>query len=989
MLVTLCDYKQSVTLIADSGVQFLDFGLTPQSSPGVGRFVRKTANGPLLRLSWDAAHLRYTLAGDARNQPEVVKPESTLDLHHSLSLLDGVWLPLPFFRFNPPRTFVEGPDNWARVQIRKLETPDSAGNSHRVTLAFDSQTRSNDPATLAPVENDVLNGTRFALAWQDNELTDFLDQTWIDGWLREAFIQALHQHEPRSEQDLAQAMRMFEYQGHWLNIVAMLGEQLVVPEVKLVTTTLSTPAIPVDLILDVGNTHTCGVLIEDHGDANDGLRQTAEVQVRSLSQPQFLNAPMFTSRVEFAQTRFGKQHFSVESGRENAFIWPSLVRVGDEARKLAMQRTGTEGYSGLSSPRRYLWDETPTVQSWRFSQLNGKSQREPLATASPLMNLMNDDGEPLFNLPQDERMPVFTPHYSRSTLMTHMLCELLAQALGQINSVATRLRLGFPASPRQLRTLILTLPSAMPKQEREIFRRRMSDALALVWKALGWHPQDDEFDARQCRIPLPQIQMAWDEASCGQLVWLYNEAIAHYRGQTETLFAALARPDRPEDPDIARERTLRVASMDLGGGTTDMAITQYQLDDGSGGNVKITPRLLFREGFKVAGDDVLLDIIQRCVLPALQTHLQRAGVNDATALMATLFGDSGRLDALAVLRQQTTLQLFIPIGHAILAAWEQSDTADPFAGLHATFGELLEQPLTRSVLNYINQAVEHALPAESKTFDVLSVPMAVTFRDLHDAMLAGEFTLAAPLHALCEAITHYTCDVLLITGRPGCLPGVQALIRYLQPVPVSRMVWLDRYPVHEWYPFSQQGRIGNPKSTAAVGAMLCSLALDLRLPHFNFKAADIGAYSTVRYLGVLDKTVNTLSDENIWYQDLDLDKPGVTLDARLHFPLRGSVTLGFRQLANARWPATPLYTLSINSPELAKVIAGDGVLQVRLALQGGTNTEGARSFSLNDAWLADGTPVSPQALTLKLNTLADRRHRGSHYWIDSGSVYLA
>ncbi|VTP68554.1 Uncharacterized protein conserved in bacteria, putative virulence factor [Leclercia adecarboxylata] len=39
--------------------------------------------------------------------------------------------------------------------------------------------------------------------------------------------------------------------------------------------------------------------------------------------------------------------------------------------------------------------------------------------------------------------------------------------------MATRLRLGFPASPRQLRTLILTLPSAMPKQEREIFRRRM------------------------------------------------------------------------------------------------------------------------------------------------------------------------------------------------------------------------------------------------------------------------------------------------------------------------------------------------------------------------------------------------------------------------------------------------------------------------------------------------------------------------------------
>lgn len=53
MLVNLCDYKQSVTLIANSGVQFLDFGLTPQDTASNGRFVRKTANGPLLRLDFD------------------------------------------------------------------------------------------------------------------------------------------------------------------------------------------------------------------------------------------------------------------------------------------------------------------------------------------------------------------------------------------------------------------------------------------------------------------------------------------------------------------------------------------------------------------------------------------------------------------------------------------------------------------------------------------------------------------------------------------------------------------------------------------------------------------------------------------------------------------------------------------------------------------------------------------------------------------------
>ncbi len=580
MLVNLCDYKQSVTLIANSGVQFLDFGLTPQESAHYGRFVRKTANGPLLRLDFDLTSGRYTLPGRAGGQPEVVKPESTQTLHYSLDVLDGIWLPLPFLRFNPPRTFIDGPDNWARIQVRKLSEPDSAGNTHRITLAFDSQLAKNMPAALAPCENDLLNGTRFALAWRDEEVADFLDQTWIDGWLRESFLQYASQVENRPEQAIQQALRSFEYQAHWLNLLTLLGEQLTVPEVKFVTHTLSTPAIPVDLILDVGNTHTCGVLIEDHGDANDGLRQTAELQVRSLSEPQYLNDPLFTSRVEFSEARFGKQHFSVESGRDDAFVWPSIVRVGDEARALAMQRVGTEGSSGISSPRRYLWDETPALQDWRFSQIHGKTQREPLATAFPLMNLMNDDGQPLFRLPHEERLPVFSPQYSRSTLMTHMLCEILAQALGQINSVATRLRLGFPASPRQLRTLILTLPSAMPKQEREIFRQRMFEALALVWKAMGWHPQDEDFTTPKQReksvVPVPEIQMEWDEASCGQLVWLYNEAISHYAGRTESFFNALARPDRQPEPGVVPGRALRVASIDIGGGTTDMAIVHYQ-----------------------------------------------------------------------------------------------------------------------------------------------------------------------------------------------------------------------------------------------------------------------------------------------------------------------------------------------------------------------------------------------------------------------------
>lgn len=73
---------------------------------------------------------------------------------------------------------------------------------------------------------------------------------------------------------------------------------------------------------------------------------------------------------------------------------------------------------------------------------------------------------------------------------------------------------------------------------------------------------------------------------------------------------------------------------------------------------------------------------------------------------------------------------------------------------------------------------------------------------------------------------------------------------------------------------------------------------------------------------------------------------------------------------------------------MARAIAGDAVLQVKLALSGGRPGEGPEAFTLSEAWLQDGTPVPYDALSLKLNTLADRRHSGSHYWIDSGSLYL-
>ena len=78
--------------------------------------------------------------------------------------------------------------------------------------------------------------------------------------------------------------------------------------------------------------------------------------------------------------------------------------------------------------------------------------------------------------------------------MTFMLSEVLAQALAQINSPAQRLRQSHARVPRHLNSIILTVPPAMPQPERKIFEQRMRQAIGLIWKSMGWHPEDAGMD---------------------------------------------------------------------------------------------------------------------------------------------------------------------------------------------------------------------------------------------------------------------------------------------------------------------------------------------------------------------------------------------------------------------------------------------------------------------------------------------------------------
>ena len=363
MLPEIRNYGQEVTLIMNSGIQFLDFALkidwkdNQWRSKVNGCFIDPSESGALVRLIEDIDNGKF-FAPD--NLSFAVTPTQEISVEQSLKLYDGIWLPIPILRSIPPERFDKGPHNWSRVRIVNIpEGEDPDGNTHRITFAFDTKifTNMQDVAYLAPTENDVKTGAVFSLAHRSDQVSWYLEQKWITSWLIDLFQELAPQAERLKvhKDDINLEIANKAYYGHYLNILNLLADSLQLPKIKIVSNNRDDviKSIPVDMILDVGNSRTCGILIEDHVQDKDSLNRRYELEIRDLTQPEHIYNEPFESRVEFAQTFFGKEHFSLQSGRRDTFRWPSIVRVGKEASRLASRREGNEGATGLSSPKRY------------------------------------------------------------------------------------------------------------------------------------------------------------------------------------------------------------------------------------------------------------------------------------------------------------------------------------------------------------------------------------------------------------------------------------------------------------------------------------------------------------------------------------------------------------------------------------------------------------------------------------------------------------
>ncbi len=978
-----------ISLIPNTGVQFIDLGLNINEHKKYNRsfWERPKDDGSGLNV---LRALELDENGDLVDRETGAQPHSLtgyveeglyppISGVEAINTFEGQWLPIPFHRATRDG-YANGPSNWARMRIVTLAEPDSHGNTHRITLAFETEllkSPQDGQPYLAPSPKDSESSQEFALNVDEQSNAWWLKQEWVEGWLNE-LLDEYRRNNRRAALDPQEAKyRSFEHWARFLTLIGLVNRAVDVPRVRIAVP--GTQPVFVDLVLDVGNSRTYGLLIEASREEGPALTNSYELELRDLTEPEKVYREPFETRLEFALAAFGKEIWSRRGGRARAFNWPTVSRIGPEATRLALASRGTEGNTGISSPKRYLWDLRKSRREWRFNVHGLETSETQSVTKGVFVGLIDDEGRPLD--PRGNALPAIYAHYSRSSLMLFALAEVILQALTQINSYERRSVRAHSDVPRRLRNIVLTMPTAMPLEERKLFEQRARDAVMLLWRAIGWDRPADLGDERFNERPaMPDVKLRWDEATCTQIVYLYSEIIEKYRGASDLLFQTLGKQRQGD------KHSLRVASLDIGGGTSDLIITTYIDQAGVTANAaNIAPTQNFREGFNVAGDDILRAVIERCVIPVIIKGVESVGVPAARELVKNLLGPYDTNQEQVARRKRFAEKTLVPIALRLLADYEATDPRLPSGSIMRGFAEFYDEDKLpdEATLEYLHHPVRQQGGTD---FDIANLQFISDSRAIGRAV---ERTIGRVIDDFCEIIINYDCDMLLLTGRPSRLPAIGKLVRARMPVAPGRLQLMHNYRVGAWYPFRDvHDQIADPKTTVAVGAMLCQLAQG-NLTGFFLDIEALKLTSTARFIGVA-KEDGQMTREMVLFEDVNLDAEEIE-EQEARVEVSGPVPIVFRQLDLERWPTTQIYTLELTDNKAGERLKLPLFVPIgRKAARREEDEERMKeNFEVREGIEdRDKNPVSKREVTLRLQTLAITE-TAPGYWLDTGAFNLS
>lgn len=835
----------------------------------------------------------------------------------ALDQLENKWLPMPYLLRDSSGSSTT-PSGWCRIKLRlNKEKTTKTIKAYKVILAFDTTCHPSLHKEAPFFQGEPF--LMFSLCGISMDDLDLMDehtrkhilsdiiplkayefcnpksQPWLNRYLQDVF------HSTNLDAfEVGNKMKYLVYYSYLITYLHALNR---LPDIKLYNDSEQTP-ISTNLVLDVGNSRTFGLVAEDPIDTS--FSKSAIIKLRDLETGETYPEP-FDMRLCFKEENFGLDT------NDGMFKWPSVVRLGKEAVRniyAGEQDLGASGQfdTSYSSPKRFLWDTEPYKSQWKYI-----SERDrivgPARTVDydGIMQQFYSDGRFAAN-PQEmgDRSS-----YSRSSLMTFCFIEILLQVRQQINSFEFRQNNGDEHLKREIKRVILTCPTAMTREEQRRLRQCMEEASIVLRRYYSktynteYRPENDFSkieiipSVRDLSLKADNLDVKrnwnYDEATCCQMVYLYSE-LRRYLGNADEFFANYGRKRNGEE-----KHSLTVATLDIGAGTTDIMICNYA---NGAESIKATP--MYWESFKIAGDDLVKRIIVDVLLDSPQAEypeasgvitarLKAMGAPDVAERMHHFFDDTQNMGVKEKrMRKEFLIQVLQPIAGKLL--------------------DKLQKNHEESVLIF-DDIFKQNRPAES-LLDFFAQQMGYRFEDLtirYSPKFLNEIirkVFETHMRKWAALFHTYKCDIVLLSGRPCSLRQIHYLQRRLYPVAPNRLISMNSYRVGAWYPGSTDiGHFKDNKSMVAVGALIAYLAENGKLNQFklNIDLLKTKVLPTTEYIGVINPQTGTLA--NI----LTPDTNGAYKEIAA-FP----VMLGARQLDVEGYPANMIYVLRFNEKNIRR-----------------------------------------------------------------------
>lgn len=867
----------------------------------------------------------------------VVDPENGHMRVAAFDLLVNKWLPMPMYRKEVDGITSNAPMGWCRMNMEPLGDGQTKGSKrYRLIWAFDTQMGEDEFSLLRPFVGEEDGGVcQYGLCNKVDLLMDFLSSDEEFHAFSDYIASLLGIN---LEADDSRKYKAFYI--YFLNYIRLSGGA---PDVMLHNNTHK--QIDVDLVLDIGNSRTCGILFEE-GEFTRGKM----LELRDLSHPETVyENRTFDMRVVFRKADFGNDIVL----REEMFQWCSFVRIGEEARRLVYRSLEEEGISEktthYSSPKRYLWDTRPYEGQWEnlVTQDDVCNVRLSSYVSVPgLSKYFEKDGTYNPRRAENAELELLTfddsaSRYSRASLMTFAFVEIFQHALAQINSIRYREQWGNVDVRRTIRNVIITCPTAMPLREQVYLRRSACDAyeaLTLCHNRLPMAtitPSPEALAVTDPYAPAGTRTWKYDEASCCQLVYLYAEAVQRYSGEVSRFFRMKGHV-RPELKEQGYDKeSLTIGTIDIGAGTTDIMICTYQYD--SDGTTKLTPTPLFWDSFYLAGDDILRNLVQNIVIEG-HDHGDPLQGNISAALTARILAmTDDELRALPCL-DNVVYRTKVAEMCGSISDEAKRERKQAFASIliHDFFGNdssmmsyrdrrcrndfntQISVPIAQRMMDLLRNHRPSRLYTYDELFpDVKPAEYLLSYFEHHFGFRFEELSwrfnpdeVASIVKSTMEplmkqmALVFYTqqCDIIVFGGRPTSLDAITELFIKYVPTSPDRLIRLNEYRVGTWFPMADgQGYFYDQKAIVAVGGMVGYLASHAGLKGMviDFTQMIDKMNSTANYFGVYNSRRQQVQETL-----LSPTSASATLTSAV-FP----IFLGCRQLDAVIYQARPFYAI--------------------------------------------------------------------------------